>query len=309
MFNNNLEALRGSRRSPHVALHQFNSLRSRHPRHMVCVFEGNEDVIFFDSIFRRILVAIEYEPLVVKGKDQVLGLRELVKRSQVHDPGLVRYFVDRDFDGTKGHPNGPDLYVTPTYSIENFLVGRKILLGLLRAEFKCTNGDDDAECQAALALFEKCQVDFKESIADANRLIFYARTKQHELHGIEESIGKYVDIRLSGVEANVDRTTLFGLIRFRENPDWTDVDAIAPDFTQLDPTSNWRGKFWLAYFRKFLTLLKDDRCSATPSVFRQQAKVRFDPNGEIIRSLALLCEIPQCLVTFVQSIGSLAARA
>ena len=190
MTESTLEALRASRRSPHVALHQFNSLRSRHSRLLICVFEGGDDVTFFDTVFRRIVEAIEYLPLVVSGKDQVLGLRALIKHSEVHDRERVRFFIDRDFDGSKGHETGPDLYITPTYSIENLLVSEEVLNGLLRAEFRCSDENGDFDCTSVIKRFREYQKGSQEALADANLLIFFARTKHHIVQGIDESIGK-----------------------------------------------------------------------------------------------------------------------
>ncbi len=300
MTESRLDVLRESRRSPHVALHQFNLLRSRDAKQLICVFEGADDVAFFDTIIRRVQGDARYLPLPVNGKDHVLGLRVLLNRSAVHDLSLVRFFVDKDFDGLKGHAPGPDLYCTPTYSVENLMVDENILMALLQGEYRCTGAEGREECESISQLFRSHLEKFDRFMRDPNLLIYYARINRKRGMGIDDSILKYLDITLTDVTPRVDRAGILTLVAFSDPIDWAQVDSAKMLFDGLNPGRDWRGKFLLGFFRKFLQLLKEDRTAPKQTCFKAGKTMRFEAHTDITRALALLCDIPGCLKAFIE---------
>jgi hypothetical protein len=291
----NLEKMRASRNSPQVALISYTTVRGKNPEKLICVFEGYEDLPYYETVFNRVGNSTAFTSIIAKGKDQVLALRQALKQNHYQD-NKVRFFVDHDFDGLKGHASGDDIYVTEGYSIENHLADSGILSSLLQSEFKCCADEDDGAVKRVSALYDEFLTVFFEIMRPVNQAIFYARTHDVKLKNIEDRIGEYFLFTLDSIaDKHSDHFNLIG---------WPadiarDISSVEEVFSKMDPRMDWRGKFIFELFVKFLHHLKNDRTSDAPKLFSKKVGVKFDPNGEIIRSLASLSTIPPSLTAFV----------
>ncbi|UCZ86035.1 DUF4435 domain-containing protein [Pseudomonas sp. L5B5] len=293
----NLEKMRASRNNPQVALISYTTVRGKNPEKLICVFEGYEDLPYYETIFNRVGNTIEFSSIIAKGKDQVLALRAILQENYYQDD-RIRFFVDHDFDGLKGYTRGNDIYVTEGYSIENHLADRKILSSLLNSEFKCCSENDEKTVTTINDLFNHFLAAFFEIMRPVNQAIFYARTHNVKLKNIEDRIGEYFLFTLDSITDK--KTDYFNLIGWPEETT-RDISSIEADFSKIDPHMQWRGKFIFELFIKFLHQLKNDRTSETPKFFEKKAGVKFDPNGDIIRVLASLSTIPPSLSAFITS--------
>ncbi|MCK9814473.1 DUF4435 domain-containing protein [Pseudomonas sp. MAFF 302046] len=150
----NLEKMRASRNNSQVALISYTTVRGKNPEKLICVFEGYEDLPYYETIFNRVGNRIAFASIIAKGKDQVLSLRQALQNNHYQDD-KVRFFVDQDFDGLKGYSSGEDIYMTEGYSIENHLADAKILSSLLNSEFKCHADEDEESINKVNALFDE----------------------------------------------------------------------------------------------------------------------------------------------------------
>lgn len=291
-----LDAMREGRRTPRVALANYTTVRGKNPTKLICVFEGLEDLPYYETIFNR-TINMGFASVIAKGKDQVLGLREILLRKDEPDAN-VRFFIDHDFDGLKGHVPGDDIYVTDGYSIENHLVTRDILHSLLGSEFKCSAEAEYEAIDRISALFDSFLERFFEIMRPVNQAIYYARTHGVELKNIEDRVTEYVLITLNGIAPSGN--DYFRLIGWPETLS-KDFSEIEESFSKIDPHLQWRGKFIYDLFTKFLHIIKIDRTKDSPRYFVKKQGVKFDPNGEIIRTLASLSEIPGTLTKFLDS--------
>lgn len=291
----NIDKMRASRNNFQVALISYTTVRGKNPDKLICVFEGYEDLPYYETIFNRVGNSIAFTTVIAKGKDQVLALRQALKNNLDQDNN-VRFFVDQDFDGLKGHSAGDDIYVTEGYSIENHLADARILSSLLNSEFKCCADQDEDTVKNVNALFDEFLAAFFDIMRPVNRAIFYARTHNVKLTNIEDRIGEYFLFTLEHITDK--KANYFDLIGWPTGLD-QDVSSVESIFSKMDPHMQWRGKFIFELFVKFLGQLKNDRTSDAPRIFPKKAGVKFDPNGEIIRTLASLSTIPPSLSAFV----------
>lgn len=298
-----VEQMRQGRNIPQVTLQRYNQLRSRCPGRIICAFEGFDDVTFYDVMFKRI-ASFEYVPLVCKGKDKVLDLRVLLARNTAEDSDKVRYFVDHDFDGLKGHSPGGDLYCTPSYSFENLLVSRNVLESLLRSEYRCSDENGDLDIRKIGEIFGARLAEFIEYIREANHLIYLARITGVRLKEIQEDLKKYVLIRLDCIVPATDPEELPALVGYEYAPQAADLLTCVGAFNELDPVLHWRGKFLFAFFRKFLAELKEDRGSNLPKYFTQRSNMNFSPGSDVVRPLASMIPVPECLRAFSEGVTS-----
>lgn len=291
-----VDKLRLARNKPHVALLDYNVIRSKAPNSLVCVFEGHEDYPYYDTVFRRLIDKVDYRALVVNGKDQVLGLRELLLKREATIEKKVAYFIDKDFDGFKQFQPSEDTYCTAGYSIENNLCSHAILRPLLAQEYFCYRTGEESAIETLIENFLERLSEFTDVMRDSNRAIFFARTNSIRLQGINNQITKYISVDLNRISASgINHLTLIG---WPDDIDANVIPAAITEFEALSPLQDWRGKFVLGVYTELLHKLKDDRCSAAPRHFKVKAGMKFNPKGDIIRTLALLSPIPQCLRTF-----------
>ena len=171
---------------------KVSNIRSRNRTAMIAIVEGVTDVgpyeVWTDRIDREL--AIEF--ISASGKSQVLDFR---RRIQSDRSGLavgIYMFVDRDFDGLRGQPEGDDIFCTRAYSIENYLVSEAILRSILADEFRCTAETDHRD--NIVKLFKHVVYEFNDCIKQANRRIFYARLFRINGLGIQDKVTRYVDI-------------------------------------------------------------------------------------------------------------------
>jgi len=290
-----IDSMRAGRATARVALISYATIRGKNPDRLICVFEGYDDLPYYETIFNRVLGRASFASLIAKGKDQVLELREILKKQHSQDD-KIRFFVDRDFDHLKGYSAGKDIYVTEGYSIENHLVSRDILISLMGSEFKCCAEADYAALDRIAELFDGFLAAFFEIMRPVNEAIYYARNHGVELKNIEDRVSEYFILTLEGLQPTGN--DYFSLIGWPEQVP-KEIAVVDGDFSQLDPHSGWRGKFLYGLFIKILHLIKIDRTSDQPTLFLRKTGVRFDPNGEVIRSFASLAAIPDSLSDFV----------
>ncbi|WP_166461782.1 DUF4435 domain-containing protein [Paracoccus alkanivorans] len=296
------ERMRAARQKDVVVLQGYNTLRSKHPGDVVIALEGDDDPIFYKTCIRNIDSSFKWVPLVCRGKDNVLALRELLLRNTDEDASRTYYMVDKDYDHLKGHIPGPNLYCTPGYSIENLLVTSSVFEELLVGEYKCAVGED--EITELKAMFEERLNEFFDAIKLANRALHYCRVKGVRSGSVDNRIKQYVSVTLDAVISNYEKDDLERLIGLPEGADIFDCNDTATKFGELDPADDWRGKFTLFFFVELLAQLQEDRCSSEPVKFKERRKITFNPKSSIVRVLSSMIDPPSCLSAFIARIAA-----
>ena len=291
--------MRSARNIPQVMLQRYNQIRSKNTGRLICAFEGADDVAFYGALSIRLTGKSSYTPMVCDGKDGVLELRVILSRNVAADAQNVLFFIDKDFDGLKGHNPGRDLYCTPTYSIENLLIDIRVVETLMRGEYRCNDEDGDEEVRRIADLYKDRLEEFLVSMRGANQLIHYARAKAIRLSSIDNDIKKYVRVSLDAITQPNPATPAWQLVGLPHEVKPEELADCEPLFDRLDRVRDWRGKFIFSFFRRFLADLKEDRGSRAPQYFKKRASMSFVPQGDIIRTLASIIAIPPCLELFI----------
>ena len=292
-----IQRARQGRTSAATLRTRLSNLRSRAPDCTVLIFEGPTDVGPFETWIHRIDGGFRYEPLPGDGKDQVLALRQSLSSDKVGLKEGVFFFVDHDFDGLKGHPEGPDIYCTDSYSIENYLVSERVISSIVRDELRCAANKED-EVRAVTAFRGSLQ-QFTAAMASVNLRIYRARCLGIRIASIEDSLPKYVAISVAAVTVLHTPASLVALIPANREPASGECIDIDTQFGSLDPVLNHRGKFLLAFLMKWVELLAADRRSGTPTVFSAAAPISFSTSWLTLRSLSSRSELPAGLPAFI----------
>lgn len=292
-----------------VTILQFNKLRGRLPEVQILVVEGTEDPIFYSAIVGRLQIEGCDYFFVANGKENSLGLREHLRLSkEMPKGGGTLFFVDRDFDGLKGRVPGADIYVTPTYSIENIVVCKRALRHLLLTQFRLINSDGIGDVEGIMARYDTLIEQHKIELKDANRIIHFIRSRR--LAG-----EKYTDGSISSVPwkfADLDRATLTvkktasgnqlnELVSLCKPIEPAKLQELSANFESLDSHRDWRGKFVFYLFRQFVGALVEDRNNKTPRYFSSgSGRVSLDTStNSFFGLLSSVCDIPPCLSDFL----------
>ncbi|WP_458763502.1 DUF4435 domain-containing protein [Cupriavidus basilensis] len=310
-MNTTPEELSKKKNALAVSILKFNKFRGKLPDKKFMVVEGNEDPIFYSAIFRRLEVKNCEIFFIANGKDNVLGLRDHIGRSkEIPKGGGVLYFVDKDFDGLKGWAPGGDIYMTPTYSIENIAVCKVALRHLLLTQFKLADVEMFDDVERVLHHFDELLDQHRAALKEANRIIHFVRQKslsgeKYTAGSINETSGKFAEIDQMNLSVKQVATgkVLLDLISVCKTIDEASLKSIEEDFESLDSTREWRGKFLFYLFRRFVSMLGEDRNAKVPRFFSKGGgKISLDTSSNsFIGVLASLCEIPDCLRDFMRN--------
>ncbi|PAA02521.1 hypothetical protein CJU76_13560 [Pseudomonas fragi] len=301
-----IESMRKAREIPQVVLQQYSNIRSKSEDKLICVFEGNDDLPYYGTVFKLVAGDHAFAPILSKGKEQLLAFRQILSKREQADNNIA-YFIDKDFDGFKGYPEGDDVYCTDGYSIENQMVGPEVLCELLRSEYKC-EASNDGECVDAIVQhYEAMLTEFVDVMRPVNKVIYYARKNKVYLSSIENRIRKY--LKVEGDTVISAGNDIFELVGWPPTVDFSNVDFEDPSFLELDPKASWRGKFLYGFFVEMLTLYKTDRTSDQPTHFTNKVGMKFDPRGESVRLFAVCAPVPDSLKHFILSLKTKAANS
>lgn len=288
--------MREGRRSPAALKIALSHIRSARSDVTVFVFEGIEDVGIYEVWVGRCPVKPVYEPLPGKGKDQLLAFRQMLHADTTGIRQGVFFFVDRDFDGLKEAPPGPDLYVHGTYSAENHLASEQVLESLLNDEMRCAGAP--AVRGAVLARFREVRRQFHEEVRGINFRLFLARRCGIRVTDLGDSIAQFVSIELSSI-ALASGASIAAFVQLEREPTKEEEMANADAFNALTPSQDYRGKYEVQMFTRWVAKLADDRCSERPAAFPDRAKIANMPAALTLRSLATRSLLPADFCDFV----------
>lgn len=311
-MNNTPEQLSKKKGALAVSIMRFNKFRGKLPDERILVVEGNEDPVFYSAIFNRLRIKDCEIFFIAKGKDNVLGLRDYISRSkEAAKTGETIYFIDKDFDGLKGMPPGNDIYITPTYSIENIVVCRSALRQLLLTRFKLADAETFDDVDRILGKFDELLTQHEIALAEANRIIHFVRKRslageKYTSGSISENCSKFADVDHADLSVKQQATgnALLELIAVCRTIDATEFEKLENEFCSLNSVTEWRGKFLFYLFRRFVSILSEDRNSKAPLFFSKGGgKISLDTSANsFIGTLASLCEIPDCLRDFMGNV-------
>lgn len=295
-----VERLREKRSAPAVLKTRLAKIRSQRAEALVFAIEGPDDKTIYYHWFKQADPMLDYEMIVCNGKGPLLEFRSLLQRDKTNLKEHVFFLADHDFDGLRGQSAGLDIYLTDTYSIENHLVNSNVLDDLLKIELQC---DGEPACRATVvsrfnALYEK----FLDVTTAHNLRIFVAKKVGiHNSKPWPNRINPLAKVRLDDVIPSDEALT--EVIRLDREPTEEELASVMHCFNALQPLLQYRGKFALAFFGRFVELVAEDRASAKPILFTGLAPK--GSNGRLsLDAIASKSVAPQPFKDFVTAVLS-----
>lgn len=305
-----LNDLRAARDSYVVKFRDFVRLFTKDTTVLFCFFEG-EDVKYYGHRLEILNHELKWTGINCGGKKIVVKLRELISDNTSYSHARTAYFLDPDFDDPGSIQRGPNIYVTPSYSVENLYVTESAFRRILRSEFGLEESDDEgSEFCNCLKHFNQRLSEFVDKIGLVNYWICFHRREQAK-DGLKSclnlgsiNLASMISISLDKVESEY---TLADLEKFGGNgrPVCNDkLQEIAMTFERSCRHLRFRGKFQAYFMRVYLNLLQADVGSESPTCFSTRRKVPFSVSDRnFLSDLSQYADTPGCLRSFITSLS------
>ncbi|MBN8282490.1 DUF4435 domain-containing protein [Zoogloea sp.] len=258
-----LRSMRDARDAPAVFKASLAALRAHNPDTVAFACEGVDDKKVYFQWIKNSNIKFGYEFIVCNGKEKVLKFRELLRRDVAGLNKDVYFFVDKDFDGLKGYATGPDVYLTETYSFENVLVTSEVLREILAVDMHCHSEPQIRD--SVIEKFDEIYSSFLDVTRAHNHRIYLARRLGINSRPLPDKLNKLATVGLLKVEF-AEKSVNEAIVLDRE-PSQPEIDQHEADFGSLEPRRDYRGKFALLFFARWLELLGRDRNSEESSLF------------------------------------------
>jgi hypothetical protein len=273
-------------------------------------FEGYEDPTYYSIRINTLSSINKYNKYICGGKDDVLKVRNLIKSNTAYSIVKTGFFIDKDFDN-QTYPS--DVYVTPTYSIENFYCTYEAVQEILDSVFHIkTDSQDNAKCIGA---YERLLNEFNNKTIFFNAWLacqadYRNENKLKTRLNIDKKAKHYFDnIVLSDLSATKDFdefATKDSIEAIYVDAPKVDVDILLKKVDQLktwNQVERFRGKFQIRFLTNFLTKLQSI-VGRPDSTFTEKysCSLRFE-YATICTTLSQFAITPSCLKQYIYRIS------
>ena len=271
---NRREILKKARLDAPVVFQEFRNIYIKHKNqdklndYFYCFYEGKDDSKYYNHRIEG-FCECEVSHLHTDGKENLLKIyRILDRRKNIYKDSQLLFFIDRDYDffikndELKELQKISNLYITPTYSIENFYTTKKAFERILKSEFNIL--EMDKKFDKLINLFLERQKEFHQIMLDINVWIatqnYFQHTKEkRNIPYNELGLDKILKISLQNIESK--QNNIFEFLEGKYSESFSS-EEIKTKFIELqnafltnDIQANFRGKFEIDFLTKFLRLL------------------------------------------------------
>ena len=233
------------------------------------------------------------------GKKNVLTLQNMIKTKTKKGQNEHRlYFVDKDFDVTFDYDD--EIYVTPTYAIENFYVSDSAIENTIKGLWGLSgvmSSDDKSDYETALEILISERNKFINKTIKGNA--WYSLQKRKG-----EEIGKFVN--LSAIK---QYTEIFDVSNINElegkvpNSIPISEKEMEDEIKRLNrnPVESLRGKYFEQYMPKvYERVIQDGNKKSNRRYFKKKHKVTGQiASNDMIMLFSCYADVPDCLVKFL----------
>lgn len=292
-----VDGLREGRGRAAAVFMEFSRMVKENPIILYCFFEGDDEQ-YYGIRISQIRGEI-YKSFSCSGRDQVLAIREKIRKEVTYCGIRALFFIDRDY--ICKDIDDAYVYVTPTHSIENFYLDYYAVKKIVEVEFKII--PTTSEGFSCLSLFLELWNDFLSCIEDVT-IFLSAHAKKELKDGVRNlnvsqfEIHKMIKVSLIGVEKKYS---------------WDDLKAIFPgghDITQdeykkeleaikKDIEKYVRGKFAISFLKKFLELLLAESRNNEYKIFIKNKNSGRKAFANVVSDFSQYAKTPACLSKFL----------
>ena len=258
--------------------------------------EGKDDNLYYEHIIKAKANGYSYLTIVCHGKTNVIYTENKIMKNH-RDKNILYFFVDKDFDECELSSN---IYITPTYSIENLYFTDKAINNFLTSEMQIDRSIESEvnDFNNVYNTLRNARDNSLNEILVANAIYSLQKKKssscEPENKANLEDIKEYVDIK--------DKSKEEIIRKIKNIKDMTD-DEIKLECERLSQNLivNIRGKYILAIMKKIYSHIVEElniRPGRRPYRYinpppSKRYPISFNPENEkLLRSLSIYAEIP-----------------
>ena len=265
-------------------------------------FEGIDDFKYYCPRISFVCNDKKYKKYDCNCKKNVLRIHSMITNQTVKDnKSITMFFVDKDYDDNSNIDN--DIYITPTYSIENLYFTDWAIENMIRAEMGLSEHSKDDENDFNVAY--NYVINFRDKIIKdilyGNACYSLQIKKLHEIDGVKpnlSAIKRYDDI------ANISEfKDIKGKIKnYIEVSD----DEIEEEYERLksDAIRYIRGKYMLEKMSKCIQKIEEESNKGANHErhwFSKKRRMRLNTSeSTLISDLSNYAETPRCLINYIQ---------
>lgn len=282
-------------KSPKVAFHKFVLLHRENHTDLYCFFEGTDSQYYFPRINT---FAENHHPIVCGNKKSVLESYEYIKSKYPNYKTV--FFVDSDFDEDISKK---DLYITCSYSIENFYCTENVLSRILKNEFflKVT----DSEYKTIMNSFHQRQKEFHQATNLFNLWYFTAKRKAKALNistnvNLEDKFPKeFISFSFDSITHHYTLEDLKNKFPDAIEINEEDLNKQRESFYSKQPIKRFRGKYEIEFILKYLNFLIQD-ANVSKNILKKKTKFKID-SALILSQLSQYAETTNELNEFLKN--------
>lgn len=291
--------LEATQTSTAVAVHKFVLIPNKEREKLYCFFEGKDTHYY--SLRLNNYSHRQYEPIICGNKRQVIETYSYFKENGNFKEYPKAYFVDRDFDDLI---NNPEIYETPTYSIENLYVNSDTVREILKGEFFLTSSDE--EFKKAVQTFEVNLAEFNNSVLLLNGWYYSMKEKKKRegLSTVNVSLGDklpkgFVNLNIGSISPTYDLELI--RTKFSDSLEVSDLE-VNDRINELSSDgleSRLRGKYQLIFLKSILNFFIVD-CNTRNVIFKSKTKFSLN-EANLLSQLSQYAFTPLCLINYIKS--------
>lgn len=258
--------------------------------------EGKDDINYYESRFIKYFEH-NYKYYQTQGRENVLKLRNKLKKNAETSRIKLAFFIDKDFENDCCCS---DLYITPCYSIENLYISRNVFKLLLERHFASEYSSENKEFNKLYNLYIKRKEEFLVALDELMEFYFYNVKLKNDMSKFTELNSKIISISLEKIEKKYD---INKLKKDYSIPKEKLTDELKKEFENIkkDKIKFYRGKFLFYFLKEFLKKLRED-CNSRDPIYCSLGKKCNINTSNLLFELANCSETPKKLDEFLTQI-------
>lgn len=275
-------------------------VQSRSTNDIFLFFEGIDDYKYYWCRLSPFVGEKSYKKYNCKGKDNVISIYEMIKRkTEKKKKEKTLYFVDKDFDKENIVPD--EIYVTPTYSIENLYISDRAFKNMIIGEFGLSGEmeeEDKKDSEIAVEYLISKRKDIIDSMIYANAWysLQYNKTKYNQPHPKLSAIKEYHMIK------NIkDKVILQNMVP--NSIEVTDEELQKEiDYLREMPNERLRGKYFEQTMPNYIMkVFADSNKKQNREMFSKRRKININVGADnMISILSNYADIPDDLIVYIK---------
>lgn len=265
-------------------------------------FEGKDDFKYYWCRLAPFIGEQGYETYICRSKGNVLQLYNMIHfQTKPRDNEKICYFVDNDYE--KSQLQNEDIYVTPTYSIENLYISDSAIKNMLKGEWGLSGemlkaDKDDFEIAFNYLKGKRDEVINSIIYANAWYSLQYNKSKGNLQHPKLSAIKEYKTIK--DVK---DKATLEGMVANSIKVSEEEVEAEIA-YLEQNPEGKIRGKYFEQTMPSyFMKVFQDSNKKNNREMFSKRRRVNINVGEDnMVSVLSQYADSPSNLMAYITKI-------